>query len=82
MIIHCLDVRVGVCYRSVKGGQCGMPLVGELFMKANCCCSSFSQAWGSPCEICPLKNSGKCIIYIVVKMFMVILSFLEFKRIS
>lgn len=53
----CVDVRVGVCYRSVKGGQCGMPLVGELFMKANCCCSSFSQAWGSPCEICPLKNS-------------------------
>ena len=65
-----IDRREGACYRYVNGTRCGMPL-GEPSMKANCCCSSFSQAWGSPCEICPLKNSGttlsKCLnIYLFI----------------
>ena len=55
-------MRSGTCYRKVNEENlvCDMPVIGgPTFKKANCCCSAFAQAWGSPCEICPPKNSGK-----------------------
>ena len=56
-LIKYLDIRTGVCYRSIAEGQCSMGLADAVFKKSNCCCSAFSRAWGSPCEICPLKNT-------------------------
>ena len=53
-----LDMRTGSCFRELVGDSCRMRMEETNFSKRNCCCSSFGKAWGSPCEICPLTNSG------------------------
>ena len=66
-------MRSGTCYRKVNEENlvCDMPVIGgPTFKKANCCCSAFAQAWGSPCEICPPKNSGKLYMIIIHTFFL------------
>eukprot|EP00795_Rhopilema_esculentum_P005941 gene5941-11289_t len=53
---NCLDTRRGACYESFTRDSCKNPIPGNQ-TKSNCCCSVIGKAWGTPCEICPLKDS-------------------------
>jgi len=53
---NCLDTRKGACYESFTRDSCRGAFPGNQ-TKRNCCCSVVGKAWGTPCEICPFKNS-------------------------
>ena len=52
-----LDTRDGTCFRSYTEKKCEMPFPG-VSKKEKCCCS-VGKAWGTPCEICPLRGTRK-----------------------
>ncbi|KAK2894364.1 hypothetical protein Q8A67_011593 [Cirrhinus molitorella] len=62
--VGCVDTRSGNCYLDVQyRGDYSESLycsteIGVGVSKASCCCS-LGQAWGSPCEACPLLNSSE-----------------------
>ncbi|XP_016332605.1 fibrillin-1, partial [Sinocyclocheilus anshuiensis] len=62
--VGCVDTRSGNCYLEVRyRGDLSDSLVcsteiGVGVSKVSCCCS-LGQAWGSPCEACPLLNSAE-----------------------
>nr|XP_015205835.1 PREDICTED: latent-transforming growth factor beta-binding protein 2 isoform X1 [Lepisosteus oculatus] len=58
---HCISdkavsVTPGMCYRSVSGGTCSLPL-SQHITKQICCCSRVGRAWGQGCERCPLPDT-------------------------
>uniref|UniRef100_W5MXR7 Latent-transforming growth factor beta-binding protein 1 n=1 Tax=Lepisosteus oculatus TaxID=7918 RepID=W5MXR7_LEPOC len=59
---HCISdkavsVTPGMCYRSVSGGTCSLPL-SQHITKQICCCSRVGRAWGQGCERCPLPDTA------------------------
>lgn len=62
-------MRTGSCFRELVEDSCQMRMEETNFSKRNCCCSSFGKAWGSPCEICPLKNSGMFLLFEICHYF-------------
>lgn len=58
---HCVSDKAvsevqGLCYRSLIGVTCSLPLAQRI-TKQICCCSRVGRAWGNKCERCPLPGS-------------------------
>lgn len=53
-----VDTRLGICYESFDKESCKERFPGNQ-TKSDCCCSVLGKAWGTPCEVCPFKNSRK-----------------------
>nr|XP_014341338.1 PREDICTED: latent-transforming growth factor beta-binding protein 2 [Latimeria chalumnae] len=58
---HCISDKVvsvepGLCYRSVGGRSCSLPLIQHI-TKQICCCSRVGKGWGKNCERCPLPGT-------------------------
>ncbi|XP_068194619.1 latent-transforming growth factor beta-binding protein 2-like isoform X2 [Antennarius striatus] len=58
---HCVSDKAvsdqrALCYRSVSGGSCSLPLAQHI-TKQICCCSRVGKAWGTGCDRCPLPGS-------------------------
>uniref|UniRef100_A0A8C0W6M1 Fibrillin-3 n=1 Tax=Castor canadensis TaxID=51338 RepID=A0A8C0W6M1_CASCN len=58
--VGCVDTRAGNCFldthdRGDSGISCSAE-VGVGVTRASCCCS-LGQAWGNPCELCPVGNT-------------------------
>uniref|UniRef100_A0A8C8SQE6 Latent-transforming growth factor beta-binding protein 2 n=1 Tax=Pelusios castaneus TaxID=367368 RepID=A0A8C8SQE6_9SAUR len=54
-----VSMEQGLCYRSVAGGVCALPLTQSI-TKQICCCSRVGKGWGKNCEKCPMLGSGEC----------------------
>ncbi|KAL4617668.1 fibrillin-2 [Arapaima gigas] len=54
---HCVDQRVGSCYRRLVNGRCAQELSGRV-SRARCCCDS-GRCWarGGLPEMCPVRGS-------------------------
>ena len=55
-----LDIRAGVCFTELIQGQCRTEVSRRMSFK-DCCCSA-GKGWseGRVCQLCPLRNTGKC----------------------
>ncbi|XP_033634915.1 fibrillin-2-like [Asterias rubens] len=53
----CVDNRLGTCWTEIRSGRCEADIMG--LMKKAHCCATFGQAWGSPCDACPM-SLGDC----------------------
>ncbi|KAB1259263.1 Fibrillin-2 [Camelus dromedarius] len=57
---NCTDTRVGNCFLDTHdrgdGGISCSAEIGVGVTRASCCCS-LGQAWGNPCELCPMANT-------------------------
>uniref|UniRef100_A0A8C8SRE6 Latent-transforming growth factor beta-binding protein 1 n=1 Tax=Pelusios castaneus TaxID=367368 RepID=A0A8C8SRE6_9SAUR len=51
-----VSMEQGLCYRSVAGGVCALPLTQSI-TKQICCCSRVGKGWGKNCEKCPMLGS-------------------------
>ena len=52
----CVDSRRGVCWLSIRLGQCEDEISMEVTQSE--CCSTIGKAWGSPCEPCPREGKS------------------------
>lgn len=61
IVFDFLDTRVGNCFLDTlhrgDGGISCSAEIGVGVSRASCCCS-LGEAWGNPCELCPLINSS------------------------
>jgi len=48
------DLRTGPCFSQVSDNMCRGQLTGVVCTKA-LCCATIGQAWGNPCEQCPVQ---------------------------
>ncbi|XP_038076023.1 fibrillin-2-like isoform X5 [Patiria miniata] len=53
----CIDNRLGTCWTEIRSGRCESDIMG--LMRKSECCATFGQAWGSPCDACPM-SLGDC----------------------
>lgn len=57
MLGECVDMRKDLCFLSYNNWRCTHPMTQNQTKKV--CCCSMGQAWGQPCEPCPLPGSSK-----------------------
>ncbi|XP_018328225.1 fibrillin-2 isoform X2 [Agrilus planipennis] len=53
---ECVDMRKDICYLSYSRWRCSTPMTQNQTKKV--CCCSMGQAWGQPCEPCPVPGSN------------------------
>jgi hypothetical protein len=59
-------MRKDICYAAVFNGtrrgdppRCEYQLSTQVTKRQCCCKDNIGQGWGTPCELCPVKNSRK-----------------------
>jgi len=54
----CADQREATCFARFHAGRCEAPLIGNVLLKAECCCS-VGAAWSDDdCQFCPRPHTG------------------------
>nr|CAI5820598.1 unnamed protein product [Callosobruchus analis] len=54
---ECVDMRKDLCYLNYSRWRCTTPMTQNQTKKV--CCCSMGQAWGQPCEPCPLAGTSR-----------------------
>ncbi|XP_050313522.1 fibrillin-2-like [Anthonomus grandis grandis] len=54
---ECVDMRKDICYLNYSRWQCATPMTQNQTKKV--CCCSMGQAWGQPCEPCPIQGTNE-----------------------
>ncbi|XP_065169457.1 fibrillin-2-like [Atheta coriaria] len=52
---ECVDMRKDLCFLNYERWTCSTPMTQNQTKKV--CCCSMGQAWGQPCEPCPIPGS-------------------------
>ncbi|KAB0800679.1 hypothetical protein PPYR_06418 [Photinus pyralis] len=56
---ECVDMRRDVCFLNYSRWTCSLPMTQNQTKKL--CCCSMGQAWGQPCEPCPIQGTSEYI---------------------
>ncbi|CAH1374115.1 unnamed protein product [Tenebrio molitor] len=54
---ECVDMRKDLCFLNYSRWRCSTPMTQNQTRKV--CCCSMGQAWGQPCEPCPLPGTNE-----------------------
>lgn len=54
---ECVDMRKDLCFLNYERWTCSTPMTQNQTKKV--CCCSMGQAWGQPCEPCPIPGSSR-----------------------
>lgn len=54
-----MDMRKDICFLNYSRWQCTSPMTQTQSKKV--CCCSMGQAWGQPCEPCPIQGTSRYI---------------------
>ena len=57
----CADNRRSICFQQYSSMACEHPLMGT-YTRSECCCS-IGKAFGEPCHVCPLAESGQSVFF-------------------
>ena len=57
----CIDTRKGLCFAVIRNDVCQAVTTKMMKIKKKECCCTAGKAWGTGCEKCPRRGTGKSI---------------------
>lgn len=63
-VLHSLlDTRKGLCFAVVRNNMCEAVTKEMMQVRKKECCCTAGKAWGTNCQLCPRKGTGKLFLW-------------------